>query len=210
MPAQPKIKSRTIDVYYTSTMTSCLLCDQPASMHCSRCQTAHYCSRQCQVDHWSDHKRMCKGTVVSESAKIEAKKQWHIRTAEHATSKLLGNICLMMAWYGSPITIEVNESADAFAKTDILRIVHLRPGLPGAINWQSTGNASGNTSDSVNNVSDCIAGGNSDSNSGDHQRKVIFSFPECEITIPVNQKSELFDKLKKTHPRPSSCWNVAF
>ena len=27
---------------------------------CTRCQEARYCSRQCQVDHWEQHKKACR------------------------------------------------------------------------------------------------------------------------------------------------------
>ena len=33
---------------------------EEADIVCTRCQEARYCSRQCQVDHWEQHKRACR------------------------------------------------------------------------------------------------------------------------------------------------------
>lgn len=27
--------------------------------NCSRCKKAHYCSKECQVKHWGEHKKVC-------------------------------------------------------------------------------------------------------------------------------------------------------
>ena len=40
---------------------TCLYCLQvvKGSMRCSRCETALYCGRECQVKHWPVHKNSC-------------------------------------------------------------------------------------------------------------------------------------------------------
>ncbi|XP_073396354.1 uncharacterized protein [Physcomitrium patens] len=40
---------------------SCVVCQKPTRRRCSRCKSISYCSRECQVKHWSDgHKYNCK------------------------------------------------------------------------------------------------------------------------------------------------------
>jgi hypothetical protein len=39
----------------------CMYCFKPgATMHCARCKTDKYCSRECQVADWPVHKKICK------------------------------------------------------------------------------------------------------------------------------------------------------
>jgi hypothetical protein len=40
-------------------------------LKCSKCRKATYCSRNCQVNHWSHHKSVCK--LVCESYTVEIK-----------------------------------------------------------------------------------------------------------------------------------------
>lgn len=37
----------------------CVKCGELATMRCSRCKNEWYCRRQCQVEHWKQHKAMC-------------------------------------------------------------------------------------------------------------------------------------------------------
>lgn len=37
----------------------CAWCGAPATHRCSRCKNEWYCSRECQVAHWEDHKSTC-------------------------------------------------------------------------------------------------------------------------------------------------------
>jgi len=34
-------------------------CNNPGRSKCAKCNTAKYCSRECQVAHWNTHKRIC-------------------------------------------------------------------------------------------------------------------------------------------------------
>jgi uncharacterized paraquat-inducible protein A len=39
----------------------CSFCEKPNPMNrCARCKQAMYCSKECQVSHWKDHKSHCK------------------------------------------------------------------------------------------------------------------------------------------------------
>ena len=42
---------------------------------CSRCKTAQYCSRDCQTEHWSVHKKLCKKLVLKKSKKSKKSKK---------------------------------------------------------------------------------------------------------------------------------------
>ncbi|XP_077281435.1 zinc finger MYND-type containing 10 [Temnothorax americanus] len=37
----------------------CSLCQEPSKKQCSRCKEAWYCSRECQVKDWENHKNIC-------------------------------------------------------------------------------------------------------------------------------------------------------
>ena len=38
---------------------ACAVCGKPATAQCSRCKAIHYCSRDCQKQHWPEHKKSC-------------------------------------------------------------------------------------------------------------------------------------------------------
>jgi len=37
----------------------CAKCGDPATNRCSRCKNEWYCSRECQVEAWDGHKKIC-------------------------------------------------------------------------------------------------------------------------------------------------------
>ncbi|XP_055904700.1 zinc finger MYND domain-containing protein 10 homolog [Eupeodes corollae] len=39
--------------------TNCGVCKKVAEKKCSKCKTIYYCSRQCQLDDWPNHKKQC-------------------------------------------------------------------------------------------------------------------------------------------------------
>ena len=41
--------------------TTCISCSKQANSQCSRCHEVRYCSRECQMSHWKEHKSICKG-----------------------------------------------------------------------------------------------------------------------------------------------------
>jgi hypothetical protein len=41
----------------------CARCNRPAAKHCSGCKAVHYCTPECQRQHWQDgHKQVCGAT----------------------------------------------------------------------------------------------------------------------------------------------------
>eukprot|EP00947_MAST-08B_sp_MAST-8B-sp1_P002361 g2361.t1 len=40
----------------------CAVCGKSCALTCSRCKSAHYCSRECQRSHWKVHKKVCSKT----------------------------------------------------------------------------------------------------------------------------------------------------
>ena len=61
---------------------TCLYCLQvvKGSMRCSRCETALYCGRECQVKHWPVHKNSCQDSNDTENSnhKLQMKAENHI------------------------------------------------------------------------------------------------------------------------------------
>ncbi|DAZ97611.1 TPA: hypothetical protein N0F65_002230, partial [Lagenidium giganteum] len=63
----------------------CYSCNKPSEkgslMRCSRCQCAAYCSRDCQVDHWSkNHSRLCSALKAALSFGRLESKWWDARS----------------------------------------------------------------------------------------------------------------------------------
>ncbi|KAL4477620.1 hypothetical protein ABPG74_002770 [Tetrahymena malaccensis] len=52
----------------------CELCKKEATKRCSQCKTVWYCTRECQVAHWKDHKVSCK-KIVKENKEKELRKK---------------------------------------------------------------------------------------------------------------------------------------
>ena len=50
----------------TLTSSACIVCNEPASLRCSKCKNANYCGRDHQVSNWKDHKLVC-GTINNEN-----------------------------------------------------------------------------------------------------------------------------------------------
>ncbi|KAF1954603.1 putative MYND domain protein [Byssothecium circinans] len=53
-----------------STTRACAKCqktddDAPNMKRCAKCQTTHYCSRECQKVHWKIHKKVCSTNAAS-------------------------------------------------------------------------------------------------------------------------------------------------
>ena len=60
---QPKSASRkaapTTDTPIVVDLSICAVCGVAASKACAKCKFVGYCSRDCQVSHWSTHKKTC-------------------------------------------------------------------------------------------------------------------------------------------------------
>ena len=62
---------------------TCLYCLQvvKGSMRCSRCETALYCGRECQLKHWPVHKNTCQDSNDTENSnqKLQMKAMNHYK-----------------------------------------------------------------------------------------------------------------------------------
>ena len=66
-----------------SSNRSCLYCLKAVegSMRCSKCRTALYCNRECQLKHWPVHKNICQdsnNTENNDDHKLYMKAQNHL------------------------------------------------------------------------------------------------------------------------------------
>ena len=61
---------------------NCLCClkEVQGSSRCSKCRTALYCSRECQVKHWPVHKNNCQDSnnTMSSNEKVQMKAENHL------------------------------------------------------------------------------------------------------------------------------------
>jgi len=51
----------------------CASCGDPATQRCSKCKEEWYCSRECQLKRWKDHKKIC--AMVSDLRAAEEPKK---------------------------------------------------------------------------------------------------------------------------------------
>jgi plasmid rolling circle replication initiator protein Rep len=40
--------------------TICNLCENKATYQCGKCKITRYCSKECQIEDWERHKKICK------------------------------------------------------------------------------------------------------------------------------------------------------
>ena len=56
----------------------CAVCGDTATQRCSKCKSVWYCTRECQLSHWKEHKALCKiaseARVKHEEREAERKK----------------------------------------------------------------------------------------------------------------------------------------
>lgn len=65
----------------------CAGCGDPATMRCSRCKTEWYCSRECQLSRWKEHKKLCVvlSEIKQEEDKFEATRKEKMKEAYEAS-----------------------------------------------------------------------------------------------------------------------------
>ncbi|KAJ7285028.1 hypothetical protein C8J57DRAFT_707399 [Mycena rebaudengoi] len=82
----------------------------PALPRCGRCSTTHYCSRQCQVAHWKEHKPICLERTAH-LAELAAQ-----RAAAHARGERFSTPITLRTWYQN------NSSAVEYAAFHTLQL----------------------------------------------------------------------------------------
>jgi len=81
-----ELSSMNIDTTSSSSKkkkNTCLYCltEVEGSQGCSRCGTAHYCGKECQVKHWPVHKNSCQDSNDTEDSneKLDMKAMNHYK-----------------------------------------------------------------------------------------------------------------------------------
>lgn len=97
-------------------MSTCGKCGAPASSKCAKCHDRSYCSRNCQVADWTSHKKLCKPSAISISAKILQKVYGNIFRFHGANQATFGR---------GTTTVELTESSTDFDNPS-LRFAYLK------------------------------------------------------------------------------------
>ncbi len=176
--------------------TFCTVCNQPSKSKCSRCNSVHYCSRECQLLHWPDHKAQCNKQRADENNKAFIAQFKCERFLEHANKRIFGNICILAAHHFEDIydgttnvrarcTIEVtiNESIDEFIQPGSFHFAYL--------------NYVYEPRDQIVSFTPVI--------------KVIYVLNDFKFTIetPITNPTNLTN-LKKLNPKPDPDWCIMF
>ena len=78
-----EVSNMNIDSSRSSSNRNCLYCLQKVEgcSRCSKCRTALYCSRECQLKHWPVHKNSCINSNNTENSdqKLETKALNHAK-----------------------------------------------------------------------------------------------------------------------------------
>ncbi|KAF9266065.1 hypothetical protein L218DRAFT_956454 [Marasmius fiardii PR-910] len=74
---------------------NCMNVPEPGSTfsHCAKCRETHYCSRECQVAHWPQHKEVCK-----HRARVIAQMEQQ-KAAAFAEGKVYYDPSVLQKWY---------------------------------------------------------------------------------------------------------------
>ena len=72
-----------------------LVCQKESEIRCSRCKSEYYCSRECQVKHWKQHKEFCNLMVASQKEeddtsndeKVAADEENDVKMADDSSRK---------------------------------------------------------------------------------------------------------------------------
>lgn len=77
------------NVEYFMEDPTCGGCGKPASKRCSKCKSEWYCSKECQVKRWKQHKEMC--IKLAELIEIEKKEEIKTENQQNNKGEILRN-----------------------------------------------------------------------------------------------------------------------
>jgi len=89
-----QLSNMNIDSRHGNRNCLCCLKVVKGSSRCSKCRTALYCSRECQVKHWPVHKNSCQDSNNTENSneKLSMKAENHLNQG-NSMSAYIPNTC---------------------------------------------------------------------------------------------------------------------
>jgi hypothetical protein len=112
----------TTTVVTETKVNACIECGRTDSKsQCSRCD-APYCSRECQVKNWPEHKKTCLPTTAYKNRTVNpaAQRERLIAQLFDTVCKIIaGNVMILNAWYRllcGRVEIEITETLNDFSQ----------------------------------------------------------------------------------------------
>lgn len=106
----------------TTNVNVCIGCGKTDSKsQCSRCD-GPYCGRECQVNHWSEHKKACVPTIAYRNRTVKPADQRERLIAQlydRVCKVIAGNVIILNAWYRQScgrVEIEITETLMDFSQ----------------------------------------------------------------------------------------------
>lgn len=103
-------------------MATCDACGEPSTLRCSRCKSARYCSRTCQVAAFKEHKKVCepvREAVHGSAAGLGAESSGETTAAQQQQSLMLDREPELLAAVSGEFSYTVAELGESVHPRDI-------------------------------------------------------------------------------------------